>query len=231
MTQGTPTTPTPASTPAPAPAPDVRAPARPAHRSPGVREWIILLLVAAVGLAVDLGSKHWAFRNIAPQPVIVRKADVLQISAYDPGGLMHLIPPHQPIGPRYIFQLQLVLNNGAVFGTGQGQRWVFIGFTIVVLVIAVGMFARHGSCGSIATPVAVGLLLAGGLGNLYDRIVYACVRDFLHPLADVRLPFGIRWPNGSPDLWPYVSNVADAFLLVGIVIIVIRLWRADADRR
>jgi len=228
VTQDTPTTSTPASTPAPAEG--GRAPARAPHRTAGPREWAILLLVTIVGLVVDLGSKYWAFHSIAPQPVVVRKADVLHISSYDPGGLMHLIPPHQPVGPRYIFQFQLVLNNGAVFGTGQGQRWVFIGFTVVVLIIAVGMFARHGARGSIATPVAVGLLLAGGLGNLYDRIVYACVRDFLHPLAGVQLPFGIRWPNGSPDLWPYVSNVADAFLLVGIVIIVIRLWRADAGK-
>lgn len=228
MTQDAPTTPTPASPPASAP--DDRAPIT-TPRSSGVREWVILLVVAILGLVVDLGSKYWAFHSIAPQPVVIRKSDVLRMSAIDPHGLMQLIPPHPPVGPRYVFQFQLVLNNGAVFGTGQGQRWVFIGFTVVVLIIALGVFARHGVRGSIATPVAVGLVLAGGLGNLYDRIVYACVRDFLHPLAGVPLPFGLRWPNGSPDLWPYVSNVADAFLLVGIAIIVVRLWRTDAERR
>lgn len=194
---------------------------------PGRRSWVILLVVAIIGLGVDLGTKYWAFRSIADRPVTITREQVLAQTAIDPGSLMNLIPPHRPIGPHGIFQFHLVLNNGAVFGAGQGKRWMFIGFTIAVLGIALYSFGRWGERRSIATPLAVGLVVAGGLGNLYDRVVYACVRDFLHPLAGVRLPFGLRWPHGSPDLWPYVSNVADAFLLVGIFILVVKMWRAD----
>ncbi|MBL8744724.1 MAG: hypothetical protein JNK58_00045, partial [Phycisphaerae bacterium] len=47
-----------------------------------------------------------------------------------------------------------------------------------------------------------------------------------HPLPNASLPFGLRWPGGDPALWPYVSNVADAFLIIGIGLLMIRLWRS-----
>ena len=84
------------------------------------------------------------------------------------------------------------------------------------------------SAGFIAAIVI--LIIAGGIGNLYDRIRFACVRDFIHPLPHVKLPFGLTWPSGDPHLWPYVSNVADALLLIGIGLLLFRLWRNDSQR-
>jgi len=55
------------------------------------------------------------------------------------------------------------------------------------------------------------LVLGGALGNLYDRVAYEAVRDFI----DVHL-FGWDYP---------VFNVADAALVVGIVILLVRSWR------
>ena len=78
--------------------------------------------------------------------------------------------------------------------------------------------------------VALALLIAGGLGNLYDRVLFACVRDFIHPLPGVTLPFGIRWPGGSREVWPYVSNVADLFLLLGIGALLVYSWRKPDER-
>ena len=75
---------------------------------------------------------------------------------------------------------------------------------------------------------AIGMIIAGGLGNLYDRVVFACVRDFLHPLPGWRLPFGLSWPSGDRALWPYVSNIADAILLVGIGVLMVRMLRPRA---
>lgn len=205
----------------------VPAPAELSQR-PDRKRWVLLLIVTIVGVAIDLGTKYWAFETIADQPFVVQRDLVLRQSAIDPNSLMNLVPLHEPVGPKYIFQFQLVLNNGAVFGAGQGKRWVFIGFTFTVLLIAMYCYGRWGDRRSIATPIAVGLVVAGGLGNLYDRIMYACVRDFLHPLAGVQIPFGLKWPHGSTELWPYVSNVADAFLLVGIAILVVKMWRAES---
>ncbi len=195
------------------------------------RGWTILLVTLVIGLVADLGSKWWAFHSIADAPVVVSRAEVLAQTKIDPTDLMSLIPPHEPVGIRKVFQFQLVLNNGAVFGAGQGKRWMFIGFTTVVLIIAVYSFARYASPASRWTPFAIGLVVSGGIGNLYDRIVYGCVRDFLHPLAGLEFPWGIRWPNGSPEVWPYVSNVADAALLVGIAILIVKMWRVDTQAK
>jgi len=58
-----------------------------------------------------------------------------------------------------------VLNPGAVFGIGPGQRGFFVGFTVLALVFA-------WSCRQVddrARPIrhaAIGLLIGGGLGNL-----------------------------------------------------------------
>ncbi|MBO6514574.1 MAG: hypothetical protein JJ974_11475, partial [Phycisphaerales bacterium] len=58
------------------------------------------------------------------------------------------------------------------------------------------------------------------------RLVFACVRDFIHPLPGMKLPFGLTWPNGGSDeVWPYVSNVADLYLLIGIGLLLVYTWR------
>jgi lipoprotein signal peptidase len=88
------------------------------------------------------------------------------------------------------------------------------------------MFAAWTKPKDAMAHAAIGLLISGGLGNLYDRIVYACVRDFLHPLPGAVMPFGWRMPlTGGREIWPYVSNIADLWLLVGIGMLMWYLWR------
>jgi hypothetical protein len=41
------------------------------------------------------------------------------------------------------------------------------------------------------------------------------------------LPFGLSWPGGGNELWPYVSNLADKWLLVGIGLVLWRVWREE----
>ena len=207
------------------PAPASRAvPFSPAGKSRG--PWIVLLATIALGLVIDLASKWWAFERVAGVAVEVTKADV---EAVGPQALQTLIPPHQPITViPHVLDFHLVLNSGAVFGAGQGLRWFFILFTVAALLFAAGFFARWSDRRDHVTHIAIGLIISGGLGNLYDRMRFACVRDFLHPLPTARLPFGLTWPGGDNALWPYVSNVADAFLIIGIGLLLIRLWRAPA---
>ena len=125
-----------------------------------------------------------------------------------------------------VMEFKLILNAGAVFGSGQGKRWFFIGFTVVALGFALLLFAKWCDRREYIAHTAIGMVIAGGLGNLYDRVMYACVRDFLHPLPDVQWPFG--WKIfGREEIWPYVSNVADAFLLIGIAVLMIKLLKDD----
>ncbi len=209
----------------PDPTPTKAPPLR--RSSASLRAWITLLLSAILALAADLGTKHAAFDRIADQPVRVTREQVLEAG---PHRLHTLIPTHAPVVvvPE-LLNLQLVLNAGAVFGAGQGKRWVFVLFTFVALGFCLWMFARWTDRRDHLSHVCIGLILAGGLGNLYDRLIFACVRDFLHPLPNARLPFGLHWPSGDNALWPYVSNVADAFLIIGIALLMLRLWRTPAQ--
>ncbi len=198
--------------------------------------WIILALTIVLATAADLGSKYWAFANIADVPVQLDREQILErqangIDLNDPRPAEVLVPMHEPmvIVP-HVLEFKLILNAGAVFGSGQGKRWFFIGFTMVALAFAVLLFAKWCREKEYATQIAIGLVIAGGLGNLYDRVVYACVRDFLHPLPGVNWPFG--WELlGRRDVWPYVSNVADAFLLIGIAVLMIKLLREDGGEK
>jgi signal peptidase II len=145
---------------------------------------------------------------------VVLRQDVLSA-----GNLSDLVPPHAPkeIVPS-LLNFTLVLNPGAVFGIGAGKRVFFIVFTVLALGFGLWMFGAWTRPRDRVAHAAIGLLLAGGLGNLYDRLAFACVRDFIHPLPTV------FW-HGRP-VWPYVSNVADLFLLIGIGILVVHVWRS-----
>lgn len=189
-----------------------------------VRAWIVLLSVVVLGLVSDLASKYAAFHWIPDTPVTFTRDEALAVG---PQNLEYLLPDPPPVVVVVpsLLELKLVLNPGAVFGLGAGKRWFFVVMTGAAFAFALWMFARWTTRRDWFAHVGIGLLLSGGLGNLYDRLVYACVRDFLHPLPGVRLPFGWSWPWGGRDVWPYVSNVADLWLIVGVAILIVYSWR------
>jgi len=185
---------------------------------------VVLLAVAVVGVVADLASKSIAFSTVAGTPVIVTREDVLATA--NPS---LLIEAHEPVVviPR-VLEFTLVLNPGAVFGIGAGQRVVFIVFTCFAMGFAMYMFAKWTVARDWSSHAALGMLISGGIGNLYDRLRFACVRDFIHPLPDAVLPFGWQFPWGGRVIWPYVSNVADLLLIIGVAMLV---WRALRPHR
>jgi signal peptidase II len=188
-----------------------------AYRS--VAAWSVLLLVLCFGLAHDLGSKHWTFETVAQSPV------------RDPG--RKPIPAHQGVEalPLGLLEFQLVVNHGAVFGLGENKRFFFIAFTVAALSAALLVFARFTAAHHRLAHVAIGLVIAGGLGNLHDRIVHGVVRDFLHMMPNYQLPFGWIWPGGSPELFPWVFNCADVMLLLGMGLLMLHMNRIEKWRR
>ncbi len=189
------------------------------------KAWRLLIVATIIALATDLGSKVWAFSSIADRPVMVQREQVMAAGL----DLEQLIPLHDPVvAIPNLLEFKLVLNPGAVFGMGAGKRWFFVVFTMMAIGFATWMFAMWTRQRDKSAHIAIALVLGGGLGNLYDRVVYACVRDFIHPLPAVKLPFGWSFPWGGREVWPYVSNLADLWLIIGILILVVYTFRTGA---
>ncbi len=195
----------------------------PAWRSP--RAWITLAVVWALALSVDLWTKSEAFEHVAPGPVVLSPREVVADPSYR-------LPWHdgvQAISPN-ILDFHLVVNHGAVFGIGQNARGLFIGFTAIAVAAGVFIFGWWTRAGAIWAHIAIGLILAGGVGNLYDRIVFGAVRDFLYMLPRRHLPFELTWPGGSNEIFPWVFNGADMFLLCGMALLIFYARKEDQRR-
>jgi len=208
---------------------DPERPARSEHavwRRPRLVGLFCFIVVALV--AADLGLKWWAFNAFPNHPVdIDATLEQAREQQQRHGGSLaeHLRLPldTHDVAPN-VLRIRLVLNLGAVFGMGQGKTWMFVLITIAAVTVIGYSFA---TCDRRAwlQQLLLAMVLAGALGNLYDRLVHGAVRDMLHLFPGLSLPFGWTWPGGNPELYPWVFNLADVYLTVGIALIVLRsLW-------
>jgi signal peptidase II len=92
---------------------------------------------------------------------------------------------------------------------------------------ALWVFGRNTSARSHLSHVGLALVLAGGIGNMVDRVSVGAVRDFLHLFPRRELPFGLHWPGGSDEWFPWVFNVADMELIAGMCLLMLAVHMAD----
>ena len=104
------------------------------------------------------------------------------------------------------------VNEGALFGFGTGHNGVFAVVSILAAILIIAFSNRPAIRGDRFLCLALGLILAGTLGNFYDRMLFAGVRDFIHWFArkDGQIMIIFGWPAD----WP-VFNIADCCLVVG----------------
>lgn len=140
--------------------------------------------VAALALVVDQVSKHLAVRELTG------RAPVDVIGSF--------------------LQLRLLRNAGAAFSTGESFTPVISAIALVATAVIIYFAFRVGHRG---WAVALGLLLAGVLGNVLDRIFRAPGPFRGHVVDFFALP---HWP---------VFNVADICIDVAGVILVVLVLR------
>lgn len=117
----------------------------------------------------------------------------------------------QVAGP---FFLTMVWNQGVSFGLLRADqdlgRWLLVAFSVLVA-IALAVWARRGDRTLMAW--ALGLVMGGAIGNAIDRARFGAVVDFI----DV-----------SRLYFPWVFNIADAAISVGVVLLLIDGLRRDS---
>ena len=138
--------------------------------------YLFSFLIAAALLGVDQYAKFWVENHMALEEIRT------------------FLPP--------FLELHAVHNYGAAWSIFSGARWVLVGVTtVMMLAVAAALLLRV-----VRHPVGVFasfLILAGGMGNLLDRIVQGYVVDML------RFPFWTSYPT---------FNVADICVVSGCML-------------
>ncbi len=107
--------------------------------------------------------------------------------------------------PNVISILGNVENKGAAWGMFSGKT---LGLALVSIIMIVAMFVYNHFVKNKNTLycISFGFIIGGALGNLFDRLAFQYVRDFIYL-----------------DFWPSfpVFNIADSFLCVGAVLLAV----------
>tara|TARA_R110002072_G_C7978996_1_gene536084 strand:+ start:101121 stop:101732 length:612 start_codon:yes stop_codon:yes gene_type:complete len=167
--------------------------------------YVWFFLLAIIGLAIDLGTKSAVFGQLGyPGGRSIWNADFFG----DWGNV----------------QLLTSINEGALWGMGQGYTWLFALLSIFAVAgVSVWLFV-FGAARSLWLTIALGLIMAGTLGNLYDRLgLHECVRPDGSAIYGVRdflaFTFGTyHYP---------IFNIADCFLVTGAIMLAIQSFRAE----
>ena len=115
-----------------------------------------------------------------------------------------------------LFSWTLAYNTGAAFSfladSAGWQRWLFALIAVVVSGVLVVWLKRLGR-NDTWLAIALALILGGALGNLYDRIAYGHVVDFIL----------VHWQNR----WYFPAfNFADSAICVGAVMLALDMFKS-----
>lgn len=170
----------------------------------------LFLAVAVIGLSTDLWTKYIAFERLGlPGMYRWEEEPALQATYWV---------------WEDVFGFQTSLNEGALFGMGQGRSGSFAALSFVAL-FGILAWILHSAWKSRFLVFTLGMIVAGILGNCYDRLgmhkliwhyadkhheigesVYA-VRDWILVMIG-----SYHWPN---------FNIADSLLVCGAILIVL----------
>ena len=144
---------------------------------------LITTIIAVILIAVDRITKNWAAQALA-------SGDIAVIDK--------------------VLYFRYTENTGVAFSMFSDNRWVLVGITSVMLIVALAFFLS-GKIKDKLELFALSLIIAGGVGNLLDRLSLGYVIDFI----DVRI---INFA---------IFNVADMCITIGAILVCIAAFAAE----
>jgi signal peptidase II len=170
---------------------------QPSKRSIPTSRFVLFWGIALAGMAFDLATKSYIFRWLGPQ---YQRAPFTLI--------------------KNVLELQTSHNTGALWGFMRGVPNSSLIFAILSIIAGLGIcfwLFVLGAARDRRLTIALGLIMAGALGNCYDRLVYGYVRDFVHLKIE---PIGFDCA---------IFNFADNMLVIGAASLVLLALRPDPE--
>jgi signal peptidase II len=164
------------------------------HGGLGTARLVLFCSIALGGFVFDNVTKAMVFARIGPPPA-----------------------PAVPVIPR-ILELHTSQNTGALWGFGAGIPYssqIFAALSVVAAIIICYWLFFLGAASSRVLTIALALIMAGAMGNCYDRLVFGSVRDFVHFHVDA-VGFDCA-----------IFNFADNMLIAGALTLVFYAMRTD----
>jgi signal peptidase II len=155
--------------------------------------YLFLFVVSVVSLAADIGSKTWAEKHLEAYP-----------------GVYDVWHDH--------LSLVLAKNRGGAWGllqtTSESIRRPFFLLVSVAAILFIMTLYRRLQPRQTALRWGLPFVLGGALGNVFDRVRYGQVIDFIDAHA--------RW-GGQEHHWP-TFNIADVCICVGVGLMAVDMF-------
>lgn len=115
------------------------------------------------------------------------------------------------------FDLSYLENKGAAFGILQNQR-ILLAIITLIFIIGIIVFVLKFKPKSLFFKISIMLIISGACGNLYDRLIYGYVVDFIL----------IHYKN----VYYYPTfNVADILVVIGTILLLFYIVKDDKNER
>lgn len=203
------------------------------------RAVILFLGTVLVGLAADLVSKEVVFRDLLADEAAAGR--VRRIRPRHPNAtgadILPALDLSRRVCPRVRFTLSV--NPGVVFGLRVPRAIVAV-TTVLTIGLVLYFFATSGRRAWVV-HVALGMIVAGALGNLYDRLFSEVALPGSQP---IEVPGGPPLPALEPIrhhvrdfidcrelYYPWIFNLADVLLVVGVAALLGYWWFVQRDPR
>lgn len=102
-----------------------------------------------------------------------------------------------------VFHITIVFNTGAAFGILNNKNCFLVCISVIFIIFLLIIISRDNEK-NFLTKLSYGLILGGALSNLFDRILYGYVIDYL-----------------DFQIWP-VFNLSDACITIGVSLIILQ---------
>ncbi len=148
---------------------------------PHIKNTLTFVIPAVCGVIIDILSKWFVFSQVKAYETITLIAGLLSIVRSE--------------------------NKGVVFGILPGKTNAFIILSVIAIIAIVCIYLWSDRSVT-KSNIALGMIFAGAVGNLWDRIWFRGVRDFI----DFHLGNAYHWPT---------FNIADSLICVGVFLMAI----------